>query len=279
MALMATFVAAWAAVEALAARVLREYSPYQVVFTRYVVHLALLLAVFGWRDPGALWRTRRPVYQLARSLLMLAMPASWIVATQVGIAPGTIASIFWLSPLLILGFARLVLDERPAPALWIATGVACAGAVVASRPGPPPEAARLLLPAAMAASFSLYVAMTRSLRSETTRANLFYTALGVTLALAAVMPRLWITPSPRDLLVMTGVGALGLVALWALDRMAAAAPVSKSAPLACLQLGFAFAIEVALRRARPDVPLAVALSAVALAALYAWVREPALTVA
>jgi drug/metabolite transporter (DMT)-like permease len=184
-----------------------------------------------------------------------------------------------MSPLLILALAWLVLQERPARGLWIATGLASAGAIVASRPGPAPAAGLLVFPAAMAASFSLYVAMTRSLRSETTRANLFYTALGVAVALAAVMPRLWITPSPRDLLVMLGIGALGLVALWALDRMAAAAPVSKSAPFACLQVGFALAIEVALRRAHPGLPATIAVSAIAAVALYVWVREPVLAVA
>ena len=281
MLLMVAFVALWAAVEALAARLTRPYSPYQVVFTRYVVHVALMAAVWGWRDPASLLRTRRPLYQLARSLLMLSMPASFIVAVQRGLPPAAILSVFWLvSPLLVLVLARLALGERAPLRTWIATAVACAGAAAVFGPGPVP--ARLApLPVAMAASFALYVAMTRSLRTETTRANLFYTASGVALVLAFAMPRLWVTPPPRDLAIMAGVGVLGFACLWALDRMAAAAPVSKAAPLACLQAGFAVGLDAVVRR-EPLVAAgatAAGLSLVGAAALYAWVREPAPSVA
>ena len=82
MLLMLGFVTLWALIEAMAAHVLRRYSPYQVVWTRYAVHLLLMLLVWGWRQPATLWRTGRPVFQLARSLLMLGMPASWIIGSS-----------------------------------------------------------------------------------------------------------------------------------------------------------------------------------------------------
>ena len=47
MVYMAGFAFFWAVVEALAAGILRDYSPYQVVFTRYVVHMLLMLAVLS----------------------------------------------------------------------------------------------------------------------------------------------------------------------------------------------------------------------------------------
>ncbi|MGQ3076253.1 MAG: hypothetical protein ACT7A5_34725, partial [Ferrovibrionaceae bacterium] len=55
--LMLAFVLLWAGIEAMAANVLRHYSPYQVVWTRYAVHLALMLALWGWREPASLWQT------------------------------------------------------------------------------------------------------------------------------------------------------------------------------------------------------------------------------
>ena len=54
-----------------------------------------------------------------------------------------------------------------------------------SLPASPPL---LVIAVAMALSFSAYVAMTRSLSSEHVLANLFYTALGVFLALTPLMP-------------------------------------------------------------------------------------------
>ena len=82
---MAAFVILWASVEMLASSALQDYSPYQVVWTRYGVHLVFMMLV--WRGPRhvTLWRTGRPVFQLARALLMLAMPVSWVMARDRGV--------------------------------------------------------------------------------------------------------------------------------------------------------------------------------------------------
>jgi drug/metabolite transporter (DMT)-like permease len=233
---MLAFVVLWTVVEQLASGVLNAYSPYQVVWTRYAVHIALMLALWGWREPATLWRTRRPAYQIIRSLLMLGMPASWVVSMQHGVDPQTLMAVFWLSPLLILALAHVALGERAPWPVWLAGALVCVGANLLFLHRPVPPLASLLFPLGMALSFSLYVVMTRSLRSETLRANLFYTALGVLLALTPALPGLWRSPSPHDLAVMVGVGVLGFGALYALDRMAAAAPVSLAAPVTSLQL-------------------------------------------
>jgi drug/metabolite transporter (DMT)-like permease len=236
--LMVAFVALWAAVEAAAGHLHHAYSPYQVVWTRYAVHLTLMLAVWGLSEPISLVRTGRPVFQIARSLLMLGMPCSLIIALSHGVDQGTVLAIFWLSPLLIFAFAKILLGERASLALWLAAACASAGAILLVGPGSLPAPLLLIFPAGMAITFSLYVVMTRSLRSERTRANLFYTALGVFLALCPVMPRLWVTPTVHDLLVLVTIGVVGFAALWALDRTAADAPVSASAPLTALQAVF-----------------------------------------
>ena len=148
MLLMVAFVALWAALEALAAKVGAHYSPYQVVWTRYAVHLLFMLALWGWREPATLWRTRRPGFQLTRSMLMLGMPASWVFAMNAGVASGTLMSIFWLSPLLILAFARIFLGERAPASLWLICGIACVGALMLTLPGSLPSAPLLVFPLA-----------------------------------------------------------------------------------------------------------------------------------
>jgi drug/metabolite transporter (DMT)-like permease len=280
MLLMASFAALWAAIEALGAVVLHRYSPYQVVWVRYAVHLAVMLAVWGWRQPRSLLGTRRPVFQLARSMLMLGMPASWIIGMQSGMAPSTLMCLFWLNPLLILLLAWLFLHERISAPLWLATAGAACGAVILHPPGGLEAVALLALPLAMALCFSLYVIMTRSLRTESTMTNLFYTALGVFLALTPAMPGLWVMPQPLDALVMGAIGVLGLAALYLLDRMAAAGPVSVSAPFAYLQIVAAAAITLmagmelhfSVRRIVVGALLIVG------AALYLWLRESRMSV-
>ncbi|HEX4447053.1 MAG TPA: hypothetical protein VH044_09960, partial [Polyangiaceae bacterium] len=207
-----------------------------LVFMRYVVHVAFMFVVWGRRDPASLWRTRRPVYQLARSSLMLVMPASFLFGIQRGVDERTIMAIFWLSPLLILALAGALLRERASLPVWTAALLASAGARLALGSGPMPPLPLLVLPVAMAASFGVYVVMTRSLRTETTRANLFYTAFGVVVLLAPFVPRIWITPTVTELLLMIVVGVLGFAGLYALDRATEAAPVAASAPLLYVQV-------------------------------------------
>ncbi|HTQ06407.1 MAG TPA: DMT family transporter [Polyangiaceae bacterium] len=273
MGFMAVFAATWAAVEVLAARALTVYSPFQVVFTRYVVHLVVLFALAGRTDPAGLVRTKRLAYQIGRSLLMLGMPACFVFAFRSGVDPRTASAIFWLSPLFIVAFGALVLRERPAPSALAATLAATAGAVLFSGFGPWPGLRLLVLPLGMAGTFSLYVAMTRGLRDEDTRTNLFYTAAGVALALAPFMPRVWVTPTLGDFAVMCGVGSLGLLGLYALDRATHLAPVAVTAPVVCVQLPLNLLLQCVVGRAalrRRDL----AGTAVVLAALlFVWLRE------
>lgn len=271
---MLGFTVMWALVEALAGGVLQRYSPYQVVWTRYAVHLLLMLALWGLRDPGRLWRTSRPVYQISRSLLMLVMPASWVTATSLGVPGSTIMWIFWFSPLAIMLLAWWLLQERPPAWLWLAAALACAGAGLTHHFQWPSSAGLLLLPAAMGLSFSLYVVMTRSLRSENMLANLFYTALGVFLALTPAMGWLWRWPTPLDALVMVAVGLLGFVTLWLLDRAAAMAPVSVSAPFSFVQIGLftVMAVLGGLMPLQSPRRAAAGLALITVASIFIWVR-------
>lgn len=250
--LVVVFAALWAVIEAMAARIQHRYSPYQIVWVRYAVHLMFMLVVWGWRDPATLLRTHRPVFQVARSILMLIMPASWIIATQSGVDQHSLMAVFWLSPLMIAALAALLLGERICWQVWLSAGGVSAGAAIFLQPASLPWSWLLILPIAMGLSFSLYVVMTRSLSSETYQSNLFYTAFGVFLALSPFVPQIWMTPAPRDFVLMAGIGVLGFAALLALDRAAASAPVSATAPLLVLQLAFTMIFEWARRSHQQD---------------------------
>ena len=273
--LMLVFVALWAFVEGMAGRILRSYSPYQVVWTRYGVHLALMLAIWGWREPATLWTTSRPAYQLFRSLLMLGMPAFWIMGMQSGPGGHALMSLFWISPLVILVLARVFLHESPDVGLWLAAAAASAGGIALHGLARIPAPELLVYPAGMALCFCGYVAMTRPLRRETTRANLFYSALGVFLALSPAMPGLFVMPGAFDFAVMAGVGIVGYLCLWALDRACAAAPVSIAAPVTSMHLAFALLLGYLLGHGDVDRRGLAGLLVILAAAAYAWHRTSA----
>jgi drug/metabolite transporter (DMT)-like permease len=145
-------------------------------------------------------------------------------------------AVFWLSPLVILLLGRLIGHETVPAWLWLTTGVASLGAVAIIRPPALPTGFGLFWPIAMALSFSLYVVLTRDLRREALAANLFYTAVGVFIPLSVYVPRIWVTPSLHDAVILFGIGALGFVALLTLDRASDRAPVSTIAAFLSVQV-------------------------------------------
>lgn len=277
MLLMIAFVALWAGVDAIALLLSRPYPPIQVVWTRYAVHLSFMLLVWGWREPLSLVATRRPVFQVARSLLMLIMPMAYILGVSRGMDSGTLLSFFWVAPLLVLAFAVLFLHERVSSLMWVAGAVAALGAALLNNPHAPPSVRSLVWPLSMALAFSLYVVMTRSLRTESPRANMFYTALGVFLSVCPLMHSVWVTPTLHDFTVMAAIGLLGCAGLFCLDRLTDAAPVSDSAALMGTQVVFTLGTAAEFGRLHSTPELWTGLVLVAVAALLTW-RIPNLKV-
>lgn len=270
--LMLAFVVLWAFVEALETSLLKTYSLLQVVWTRYGVHLAFMFALWGWREPSTLWISSRPIYQLARSMLMIGMPAIWIIGTQMGSGIGSAMPYFWVAPFLILVLARLFLRESIDPWLWTAGVAGSVGAILAQGAEGLPPLTFLVYPIGMALCFSAYIVMTRVLASENVRTNLFYTALGGFLALMPAMPAIWVTPTLQDLAVLVAVGLLGYLVLLTLERMAAMGPISLTAPVASTCVGISVMIGPLLGHPQPGRRVLVGLLLIATAALYIWLR-------
>ena len=269
MALMAAFALAWVVLEEVVGRRLQgHYHLMQIVWCRYAVHLLALLLLFGWTDPARLWRTRRPVFHLLRSLCMLVMPLTFALSLQTAVRPNSVWALFWLAPLVGLLIAQWTLGERSAPAVWAATAVVTAAALAILSPGRDVLSPAIVLPLLMALSFAVYLVMTRRLTGEAVRANLFYTALGVFAVLTPVMPMVWVTPNAADLIVLMGIGVVGLLSLFLLDRAVALAPLDASTPflfahaLGLLALGW-------LLQGHPPAPAALAAAAVVAAVLVA----------
>ncbi|MEO8152054.1 MAG: DMT family transporter [Rhizobacter sp.] len=274
MQLMMAFVALWAAEEALTALVIGRYGLVEVVWWRFVLHLALMAVLWGPRQAATLWRTRRPVFQMARAAMMVGMPICWALGVRSGVKPDLLMSVFWLSPLIILGLAHLFMHERVSRKVWLAAVGACVGVFALTGPHAMPHWPLLVFPLGMAMCFGLYVVMTRSLRTEHVGTNLFYTGLGVSLMLTPLLPQSWVTPSAPDLVVLAGVALLGLGALFALERLAAIGPVSDSAPLAYLQIPFAMGIAWSLEQYDPTLRTLIGMLAIGAAALYVWRHAP-----
>jgi drug/metabolite transporter (DMT)-like permease len=158
-----------------------------------------------------------------------------------------IVSIFWLAPLMIVGFSRLLLGESTSWASWLASIVGLGIVVFLFDPNQNISGTGVLLSMAAALSFSLYVVMTKMLKEESILTNLFYTALGVFVPLSLGVASFWQPLSLRAALLMSSLGLLGFLLLWMLDKALDAASPSALAPFLFTQTFFMIVLESLVR--------------------------------
>jgi drug/metabolite transporter (DMT)-like permease len=220
----------WAVVEILGGLIPRGYSPVQTVWSRYLVHLLFMIAVFGPRQGKTLLRTGCIGLQVSRALLMLGMPLCFIWGAAI-LPVRVVWLLSWGSVMMMLALGWLLLREPVAPGAWIAAGAGWVGIWVMSGSDLPPVSWRYLAPLGMGFCFALYVTMTKRMPTENTYAKLFHTALWVFLPLSLVLPLRWKMPSPQVLGIYCSIGLLGYLALFFLDKSIELAPTSLTAPL------------------------------------------------
>jgi drug/metabolite transporter (DMT)-like permease len=104
----------------------------------------------------------------------------------------------------------------------------------------------VVYPLAMAASFALYIVLTRVLdRTEGVLTNLFYSAAGVALALTPVLPSFWQRPSARAVMASAVVAAGSYVVLWTLNLALRLWPAPRTAAFLFVQALLMRFVEVA----------------------------------
>src|ERR1051325_3839478 len=119
-----------AAVKLLGAR----YPVAEIVWARFTGHLVIMLLVFLPQYGRRLLAPRRPLVQIARSLLMLGSNALFVVAiARVPLA--TASAIGFTSPLIVTALSVPLLRESVGIRRWSAVAVGFAGALIVVRPG------------------------------------------------------------------------------------------------------------------------------------------------
>jgi drug/metabolite transporter (DMT)-like permease len=252
LAAMACAMLVWAMLEHVGGSAVSTIPPLELVWFRYLVHLAFMLLVVAPWTRRNLIRTRFPAVQIGRSLLMLGMPLCWILAAQ-RMAPSSLMSILWAAMLLATALAAVVLREKPSPMAQVLLLGGFVGVLLVLHPVIPTGRGGPLFAAGMSTCFALYVVGTRWLRQEPTQVNLFHSALSVFVVLSAVVPFIWQRPPLSAALPIVAVGLLGYVSLLLLDRALHFGTVAEAAPAAFLQpaieaaaLGWPFGRSVAL---------------------------------
>ncbi len=221
------------AVEMLASHLTHALSGYQVVWTRYGVHLLFMWLVIRPRVGSTMVRTARPLRQIAHGACMIGMPVCYLVT--LGRVSATESALwFWTTPFALL---VLALGSREGRGLkpWLAAAIGFAGVVLIGHP--PFHLHRALLgPIGTGAFFALYLRLTRDMHDEPLMTTLFYTAATVFVPFTLLMPFVWHWPALHDWAVLTGIGLSGWLWLFFLDKLTAAAPLATIAPVLYLEV-------------------------------------------
>ncbi len=225
-------------------------SSYQTVWTRYAVHLLFMVVAFAPRYKGALVRTSRLKMQIFRALMMVGMPVFYIVGLSY-MPYKDVESVFWLSPLMIMGLAVLLFHEQIGISRWIGSVVAFAGVALLYRPDRDLISVYVLLPLGMGACFAIYNILTHELRAERTITNLFYTAFVVFVVMTAFTPTFWQPLTLGKLWPMALIGLTGYIGLWGLDKAYEAATPGLLAPFLFTSTVFSVVLDYVLFRTLP----------------------------
>ena len=133
----------------------------QVVFTRYVGHLALVLVLAFMAGEG-LWRTENRGTALLRGGALLASTVTNFWALSY-LPLATTAAILFTSPLWVCLLSIPMLGERVGPRRWMAIGVGFIGILVVTRPLSGSAHWAMLLSLVASVCVALYSILTRRL--------------------------------------------------------------------------------------------------------------------
>ena len=214
----------------------QTYPVGQVVWARYVGHVALAAAILLPMHGRGLLVSHRPGLQILRSLFLFGSTCANFAALQYLQLAQTV-SIQFSTPLMAAALAVPLLGERVGPRRWAAIAIGFFGVLIVVRPGLGLVHWAAGLSVLCALFGALYQITTRKLagvdRAVTTQ---FYSALIGAIAITPLVPTFWETPDLKGSLLMLCLGAIGGFGHWLLILAHRLAPVPVLTPFLYIQL-------------------------------------------
>jgi drug/metabolite transporter (DMT)-like permease len=229
MALMLAGTALFSLNDALGKWLVASYSVGELLLVRSVAGLILLAPLVGRAGIAVFTTAPRRGLQLIRVVLSTAEVAMFFWAVSYLPLADTV-TFYLAAPIYVTALSVILLGEKVGWRRWTAVVVGFAGVVLALRP----SAATFTLPALIALAgsviFALLMIATRRLR-ETSNTVLVAWQVGGTFLFGVIAaPPVWITPSVRDLALLSLFGVFAFVALACVNRSLTLAPASVVVP-------------------------------------------------
>lgn len=207
--LMMIAVFMFSAMDTLAKLALRDYPIGPLIWARYFMQFAIMLVVFGPRMGLGLVRTKFPVLQVVRGVVLVGSTVCFYGALRF-LPLAEAASISFVAPVLVTAFSGPLLRERVTKRQWGAVILGFVGVLVIIRPGGAVFTPAVVLPLVTALLFSFYQIATRKVAGlENPLTTLFFGALAGAVLSTLMLPLMWQTPTLYQAALMVGIGCLG----------------------------------------------------------------------
>lgn len=106
----------------------------QVVWLRFVAHIAIVLPIGLWKNPHGLIKPKNLKFQLLRSLILLLATITYVKAIETMHIPDAL-SLAFIAPFVATAFSPLLLGEYVGIRRWLAVMIGFLGVLVILRPG------------------------------------------------------------------------------------------------------------------------------------------------
>lgn len=246
----------------------------EIVFMRYLVHVALILVLIMPTRGRGLFRTGRLWMEIARGLCLLGVTAGNFLAMR--FLPLTVTgALMFTMPLMVCGLSVPLLGEVVGWRRWLAIIVGFIGVLIIVRPGTEAfhPAAFFCLAGALCAA--LYSILTRKLAGvDSAATQQVYAGL---VALVCVTPFAfngWVWPhDAATWFAFFAIGSFGVLAHGINTIAYRFAPPSALVPFSYLELVYLAFASWILFVEPPDVWFYVGAPVIILSGIYIWLRE------
>ncbi len=226
----------FSSMDTIAKYLLRTYPLPPLIWARYVVQMAFMLALLAPRMGLGLVRTSHPWLQILRGVLLVVSSVFFYLSLTF-LPMAEAAAITFVGPVLVTALSGPMLGERITSRQWIAVGLGFIGVLIIIRPGGGLLTPTAVFPVCSALAFSFYQIITRKIVGrENPLTTLFYTALVGTAVTSLGLPFAWHTPALEQVPLIMAIGLLGGFGHFLLIRAVTQASPSALAPFIYVQL-------------------------------------------
>lgn len=212
------------AMDALSKTLVQHYPAPLILWLRHLVAVPLVLAVLAPKRPLRLVRTRRPLLQFVR-IMLLTVEMTLVVVIFRTMPLADAHAILAATPLVVTALSVPLLGERVGWRRWLAVLVGLAGVLVMLRPGVVDLQPGALIAVVCVVLYAFYNILTRQVAAtDAAETSWLLQITGSALLLTLVGPFVWTPIQPWHWPLFVGLGALGATGHYLLVRALVLAP-------------------------------------------------------